>query len=67
MLVPVMSSTHKTTLRDKIFDRINESGESGVHVTQIYRKFPGHVHQSIRGRVLELVEQGKVERFSNGV
>jgi hypothetical protein len=54
-------------MKEKIVEALEKAGEKGVHVTELYRKFPGTVHQSVRGRVLELVHDGKAERISEGV
>ena len=53
-------------MQEKIMVELEKAGGKGVHVTELYKRFPGTVHQSVRGRVLELVEQGKAERVSDG-
>jgi len=54
-------------MKDKIMETLEKAGEKGVHVSELYPKFPGKVRQSVRGRVLDLVRDGKAERISDGV
>jgi len=46
---------------------LKEGGENGMHLKDLYPKFPDNLKQSIRGTVLRLVKTGTAQRVDEGV
>jgi predicted transcriptional regulator of viral defense system len=53
-------------MKERILEIVQQSGFSGVHLEKLYAEFPESPTNSVRGSVLRLEKEGKLERVSAG-
>jgi hypothetical protein len=58
---------NRGSLQQRVLEKLKESGEKGLQFGELYKEFPDHLPQSIRGTVLSLVKKGQVQQVSRGV
>ena len=54
-------------MQNRVLRVLKEGGENGMHLKDLYPKFPDNLKQSIRGTVLRLVKTGTAQRVDEGV